>query len=130
MKNPASEYNVYRHKRSALQSVAVRRSTGNDVSGHKKLLYFLFLFFRFFSCFFPPFFSIVTFSHRRSAGSENLFSESCLKWPITWGWTPLQTEQEWWVVKCLIQAQQRSFVSDPRPRLAHAPYTRECCCSI
>ena len=39
-------------------------------------------------------------------------------------------EQEWWVVKCLIQAQQRSFVSDPRPRLAHAPYTRECCCSI
>ena len=24
-------------------------------------------------------------------GSKNLFSESCLKWPITLGWTPFQT---------------------------------------
>ena len=49
------------HKRSALQSVAVRQSTGNDVSGHyfHKSFYFSFLHF-----------SVVPFFHRRSAPNK------------------------------------------------------------
>ena len=47
---------------AALQSVAVRRSTGNDVSGHYFRRYF-FLF---------SFFSVVNFSHRRSARIKKL----------------------------------------------------------
>ena len=46
------------HERSGLQSFAVRRSTGNDVSG--PLFSSLFSIFSFF-------FSVATFSHRRSA---------------------------------------------------------------
>ena len=39
------------HKRSALQSVAIRRSTGNEVSGHYFHRYFLLFFFFSFSFF-------------------------------------------------------------------------------
>ena len=53
-------YPNYWHEQSALQLVAVRRSTGNDVSGHYFRRYFLFFSFSFF-------FSVVNFSHRRSA---------------------------------------------------------------
>ena len=42
----------YWHERSALQAVAVRRSTGNDVSGHYFHCYFPIIFFYFFSV--PP----------------------------------------------------------------------------
>ena len=45
---------------------AFRRSTGNDVSGHKKQHYFLFFSFSFFS------FPVVYFSHRRSARIKKL----------------------------------------------------------
>ena len=55
------------HERSALQSVAVRRSTGNDVSGHYFHRYFLFFF-----SFFFLFFSVVYFSHRRTARIKKL----------------------------------------------------------
>ena len=75
------------HERSALQSVAVRRSTGNDVSGHYFRHYFLLFFFHFF--FFSP--PSRPFLIEGVLVSKNLFSESCLKWPITLGWTPFQT---------------------------------------
>ena len=38
-------FTLYWHERSALQSVAVRRLTGNDVSGHYFHRYFSFPFF-------------------------------------------------------------------------------------
>ena len=66
----------YWHERSALQSVAVRRSTGNDVSG----LLFSPLFI--FPIFFPIPFSAATFSHRRSAQIKKLFSKSSSEFPI------------------------------------------------
>ena len=77
---------LFWHELSALQSVAVRRSTGNDVSGHFFRHYFL-LFFS--SLFFSP--PSRPFLIEGVLGSKNLFSESCLKWPITLGWTPFQT---------------------------------------
>ena len=49
---------------AALQSVAVRRSTGNDVSGHYFRRYFLFFFF--------SFFPVVNFSHRRNTRIKKL----------------------------------------------------------
>ena len=58
------EYMQYNwHELSALQLVAVRRSTGNDVSGP--------LFSPLFS-FSIPFFPVATFSHRRSALIQKL----------------------------------------------------------
>ena len=62
------------------------QSTGNDVSGHYFRHYFL-LFFSFF-IFSPP---SRPFLIEGVLVSKNLFSESCLKWPITLGWTPFQT---------------------------------------
>ena len=49
---------LFWHERSALQSVAVRLSTGNDISGNNFHRYFFSVFFLF---------SVVTFSPRRSA---------------------------------------------------------------
>ena len=63
---------------AALQSVAVRRSTGNDVVATIFTIIF-FSFFPFFPFFF--FFSVATFSHREGLGSKNLYSKGCLKWP-------------------------------------------------
>ena len=66
------------HERSALQSVAVRRSTGNDVSGHYFHHYLFILFFPpfFFFFFFFPFFSpSQPFLIEGGLGSKNLFSE-------------------------------------------------------
>ena len=62
-------HTVYQAKKlaraAALQSVAVRRSTGNDVVATISAVIFL--------NFFPPFFfSIATFSHRRSARIKKL----------------------------------------------------------
>ena len=48
----------YWHERAAVQAVAVRQSTGNDVSGHYFHHFFLLLIF---------FFSVAPFSHRRNA---------------------------------------------------------------
>ena len=60
---------------AALQSVAVRRSTGNDVVA----TIFTIIFFQFFQ------FSSISpsrpFLIEGVLGSKNLFSESCLKWP-------------------------------------------------
>ena len=64
----------YWHERAAVQAVAVRQSTGNDVSGHYFRHYFLFFHFS------PP---SRPFLIEGVLGSKNLFSESCLKWPIT-----------------------------------------------
>ena len=64
-----------------MQSVAVRRSTGNDVSGHYFHHYFLFflLFFSFFLFFSPSSIFLI----EGVLGSKNLFSKSGSKWPIT-----------------------------------------------
>ena len=59
------------HERSALQSVAVRRSTGNDVSGH--YFHHSFLFISFFS---PP---SSPFLIEGVLGSKNLYSKSWRK---------------------------------------------------
>ena len=75
----------------ALQLVAVRRSTGNNISGHYFHHYFLFFFFTFlfrFSRFFSSSFFVVTFSHRRTpsamldkAGGEVLQAvRHCRRW--------------------------------------------------
>ena len=68
---------IYWHERSALQSITVRRSTGNDNSG---LLFSPLFFFHFFFQFFfhsPS----QPFLIEGVLGSKNLFSKSCLKWP-------------------------------------------------
>ena len=64
------------NKWSAFQSVAVRRATGNDVSGHYFRRYFLFSFFSFS----PP---SRPFLIERVLGSKNLFHKSCLERPVT-----------------------------------------------
>ena len=90
------------HERSALQSVAVRRSTGIDVSGplfwHKRCqavrrcrrwaiapgaarLVFTIIFF-------PPFFSVATFSHRRGARIKKLILQKWLEMPNNLGLIP------------------------------------------
>ena len=72
---------VWRSSRSAFG-----RPTGNDVSGHYKRHCFLF-FFSFFFFLFPS----STFLIEGVLRSKNLFSESCLECPKTWGLTPFQT---------------------------------------
>ena len=67
------------HEWSALQSVAVRRSTGNDVSGH---YFHRFFFLSFFSSFFS-FSPSSIFLLEGVLGSRNFFGESGSKWPIT-----------------------------------------------
>ena len=57
------------HERSPLQSVAVRWSTGNDVSGHYFHCYF-------FSPVFSPLSSVTTILKEGVFGLKNLFSES------------------------------------------------------
>ena len=100
---------MYWHKRAALQSVAVRRSNGNEVSvffspssifliegvlGSKNLFsdfFFLFFFFYSFYSFFlnslifvffisPP---LLLFLIEGVLGSKNLFSKSCRERPKT-----------------------------------------------
>ena len=67
---PGNKFLVFWHERSALQSVAVRRSTGNDVSG--PLFSPLFI-----SHFFPIQFSPSrTFLIEGVLGSKNLFGKS------------------------------------------------------
>ena len=66
------------HERSALQSVAVRRSTGNDVSGHYFHSYSSFHFF----------FSFATFSHRRSARIKKLIWQKWLEMANNLGLDP------------------------------------------
>ena len=67
---------------AALQSVAVRRLTGNDVSG--PLFSPLFIFFPFFFHFFHFFHSPSRpFLIEGVLGSKNLFGKSGLKWLVT-----------------------------------------------
>ena len=68
---------------AALQSGAVRRSTGNDVSGHYFRRYFLFFFF-----FFSPSSTFLIEGSR--IRSKNFLSESGSKQPNTQGYTPFQ----------------------------------------
>ena len=74
----AREINFWREHAAFQRSAFWRSTAGNDVVA----TFFISLFF------FPPlfsFFSVATFSHRRSARITNLFSKSCLDRPKTWG---------------------------------------------
>ena len=95
------------HERSALQSVAVRQSTGNDISG--PLFSPFFFIFQFF-------FSVATFSYRRSARIQKLIWQKWLEMANNLGLDPFPEPvghfgapwRPFWIFEVLIEGMMES----------------------